>query len=164
VGCAAGNSRRQLKGEYRSRSKLPSRGPYTDSETLRHRFTTAGIHEPPYAQVGAVPLAIAACPCWARSSYRSACRSPRPFAPRRSPLGQLGPGSEISRHETFTVSTRVQVYFPHPHSSLAAGHNKNPNGLIGQFLPERTDLSPITPADLQKIERKLNGRPRKTLG
>jgi hypothetical protein len=52
VGCAAGNSRRQLKGEYRSRSKLPSRGPYTDSETLRHRFTTAGIHEPPYAPGG----------------------------------------------------------------------------------------------------------------
>jgi hypothetical protein len=126
VGCAAGNSRRQLKGEYRSRSKLPSRGPYTDSETLRHRFTTAGIHEPPYAPGGS--------------------------------------GTAGDRSVSLLGTIFVQVGFPHPHSSLAAGHNKNPNGLIGQFLPKRTDLSPITPPDLQKIERKLNGRPRKTLG
>ena len=73
-------------------------------------------------------------------------------------------GKEMAQHVAFSVDSGVQVYFCDPHSPSQHGSNENTNGLLRQFMPKGTSLAPYGPAELAEIERKMNGRPRETLG
>lgn len=73
-------------------------------------------------------------------------------------------GPEMARHKDFSVATDVDVYFCDPQSPWQRGSNENTNGLLRQYFPDGTDLSSHSQADLNKVARELNERPRKTLG
>jgi len=72
-------------------------------------------------------------------------------------------GLEMAKHKAFTVATDVQVYFCDPQSPWQRGTNENTNLLLRQYFPRGTDLAPITQAQLDQVELRLNQRPRKTL-
>lgn len=73
-------------------------------------------------------------------------------------------GKEFSCHETLSEFLKSAFYFAHPYSSWERGLNENTNGLIRQYVPKGSDLSPLTNSDLELIMNRLNRRPRKCLG
>lgn len=73
-------------------------------------------------------------------------------------------GLEMSQHKLFTAETKIQVYFADPYSPWQRGTNENTNGLIRQYFPKGTDFRNIPLSAIREVERRLNGRPRKTLG
>jgi len=73
-------------------------------------------------------------------------------------------GLEMAKHKAFAVATDVQVYFCDPQSPSQRGTNENTNLLLRQYFPRGTGLAPITQAQLDQVELRLNQRPRKTLG
>jgi IS30 family transposase len=72
-------------------------------------------------------------------------------------------GQEMAEHKLFTKSTRVKVYFAHPHSPWERGTNENTNDLIRQFFPKGTNFSKVPLKTIKRAQDMLNDRPRKTL-
>lgn len=72
-------------------------------------------------------------------------------------------GQEMAEHKLFTKSTRMQVYFAHPHSPWERGTNENTNDLIRQFFPKGIDFSKVSLKQINRAQNMLNDRPRKVL-
>jgi IS30 family transposase len=72
-------------------------------------------------------------------------------------------GHELADHKRFSMATNIDVYFCDPQSPWQRGSNENTNRLLRQYFPRQTDLAPYSQAELNKVARQLNERPRKTL-
>lgn len=72
-------------------------------------------------------------------------------------------GQEMAEHKLFTKSTRIQVYFAHPHSPWERGTNENTNQLVRQFFPKGINFSKVPYKRIKQVQDMLNDRPRKTL-
>lgn len=73
-------------------------------------------------------------------------------------------GTEMALHKHIALVAEIDIYFCDPKSPWQKGSNENTNGLLRQYFPKGTDLSIHGPAHLDAVARKLNGRPRQTLG
>jgi IS30 family transposase len=73
-------------------------------------------------------------------------------------------GKEFCDHELIATGLQARVYFAHPYASWERGLNENTNGLVRQYFPKKYDFAKITDQELQRVEDRLNNRPRKTLG
>lgn len=76
----------------------------------------------------------------------------------------LDNGREFARPIQLEKKLAMPIYFAHPYHSWERGTNENTNGLLRQYLPKGTDLTPMTPEQLRSHVRQLNHRPRKCLG
>jgi IS30 family transposase len=73
-------------------------------------------------------------------------------------------GKEFAAHQRMAAALDAKIFFATPYHAWERGLNENTNGLIRDFFPKGTDFSTITPAEVAKVERLLNSRPRKCLG
>jgi IS30 family transposase len=73
-------------------------------------------------------------------------------------------GSEMAAHKTFSMATDIKVYFCDPQQPWQRGSNENTNALLRQYFPKGMDLSDVHQNRLNAVARRLNERPRKTLG
>jgi IS30 family transposase len=72
-------------------------------------------------------------------------------------------GKEMSDHQQFTIDTNIEVYFIHPGSPWERVTNENTSGLIRQYFPKGTDFAQLSEEEINKVQRKLNDRPRRAL-
>ena len=73
-------------------------------------------------------------------------------------------GKEFAGHAQIAARLGAQIYFAKPYHAWERGLNEHTNGLVRQYFPKGSDFSTLTPADAQRVEDKLNARPRKILG
>ena len=73
-------------------------------------------------------------------------------------------GKEFALHEETAKTLETDFYFAHPYASCERGLNENTNGLIRQYFPKDRYFRTITDEELIMATKKLNNRPRKTLG
>lgn len=76
----------------------------------------------------------------------------------------LDNGLENWLHYSFTQYTGCPVFFCHPYHAWEKGTVENTIGLIRRYIPKKTSLQTLDPADLLAIQSHLNDRPRKRLG
>ena len=72
-------------------------------------------------------------------------------------------GSEFMDHEWLTKHIGATVYFADPFCSGQKGAVENANKLLRQYFPKGTDFREVEQADLDKVQAKINRRPREKL-
>lgn len=72
-------------------------------------------------------------------------------------------GKEFSEHENIAADLNAQCFFATPYHSWERGLNEHTNGLVRQYAPKADDFKNLSDMDIQRIEDRLNNRPRKVL-
>ena len=72
-------------------------------------------------------------------------------------------GTELAAYRRIQVKLDAPVYFCDPHSPWQRGTNENTNRLLRHWFAKGSDLRAHTAADLRRVARLLNDRPRPTL-
>lgn len=72
-------------------------------------------------------------------------------------------GTENVLHQEINERLGTQSFFCAPYHSWEKGSVEQVNGLIRRYLPKGTDFNLITAAEINRIEKRLNNRPRKCL-
>lgn len=72
-------------------------------------------------------------------------------------------GTENCEHEQMAKSLGLDVFFCDSYASWQKGFVENLIGLVRQYLPKGMSLSALKPRKLQRIQDRLNHRPRKSL-
>lgn len=73
-------------------------------------------------------------------------------------------GKEFAHHADLGIAIGAKVYFAHPYHSWERGLNEHTNGLLRQYLPKKQPLDNLSHRMLVRFVKKLNNRPRKSLG
>ena len=73
-------------------------------------------------------------------------------------------GKEFAYHEKISEALETEFYFAHPYSSWERGLNENTNGLLRQYFPKKTDFKNVSQKEVSFAVKRLNTRPRETLG
>jgi len=76
----------------------------------------------------------------------------------------LDNGVEFARHPRLARDLGAKIYFAQPYKPWQRGTNENTNGLVRQYLPKKRRLDDLTQQQADRIEQRLNHRPRKCLG
>ena len=102
---------------------------------------------------------------------RATARATQKAAVRRlKPIGEFvhtitfDNGKEFAAHQDIAHALKAKIFFATPYHAWERGVNENTNGLIRDFFPKGTDFSTISNAEVAKVERLLNARPRESLG
>jgi IS30 family transposase len=72
-------------------------------------------------------------------------------------------GAENAEHLRVNKVSGTRSFFCLPFHSWEKGCVENTAGLVRRFYPKKTDFATITPANVRRVERILNNRPRKCL-
>lgn len=84
---------------------------------------------------------------------------------QRSPLPVLtitaDNGTEFHGYKAVEKATKVTIYFAQPYHPWERGTNENTNGLLRQYWPKGSSMTNLTQAKCNKVECKINTRPRK---
>ena len=72
-------------------------------------------------------------------------------------------GKEFAHFKILETQLDARTYFAHPYAAWERGTNENTNGLLRQYVPKKTDLHRLEPADLNAFAEALNNRPRNRL-
>ena len=72
-------------------------------------------------------------------------------------------GKEFAWHKQISNALDADVYFAHPYHAWERGLNENTNGLIRQYFPKGSPLEHLTQKQIQRVQDRLNHRPRKCL-
>ena len=72
-------------------------------------------------------------------------------------------GLGFAQHARVAAVTGGKIYFADPYSSWQRGTNENWNGLLRQYIPEKSCFARVTELGLSRVEKLLNSRVRKRL-
>ena len=72
-------------------------------------------------------------------------------------------GSEFADHKTIAEKLNTTVYFAHPYSSWEKGQIEYCNKLLRQYIPKKSIINKDNTLNLNKLQIKINNRPRKNL-
>jgi transposase, IS30 family len=73
-------------------------------------------------------------------------------------------GKEFAAHSQLGKAIGGDVFFAHPYHSWERGLNEHTNGLLRQYFPKKMPLDMLTKSELDKAVKRINNRPRKSLG
>jgi len=72
-------------------------------------------------------------------------------------------GKEFAYHQSVSKVLQADFYFATPYHSWERGLNEHTNGLVRQYFPKSMNFDDISEEDVERVERLLNNRPRKSL-